>query len=290
MAAPLRLPVPFMLLPLFLSLAPTPPVEHGVQQSRAYRILVVNDDGIESAGLTALVKELSVVAEVVVCAPEGNRSGSSHSISVLSEPLTVVERNIDGATYACAVSGTPADAANFGILKLGAEKPFDLVVSGINAGSNVGNVAHYSGTIGAAMEAAYRGVPAIAVSQSSRSRDYSLAARFTARFVGELRKHGPAAGIVYSINVPAAIDEAKRSAAPARMGGSYLGVSGYTETKAEDGKAVYRAVVRRNSTAAPDSDTYAFQRGRITITPLRFDWTDEGVLGKLRSWRLELPE
>ena len=141
-----------------------------------FRILVTNDDGIETAGIHTLAESLrSVADEVVVVAPDGNRSGSSQAIS--GEPLVVREFWDGSRSLGYGVSGFPADAVRFGLIELGGDQGFDLVVSGINVGSNVGNVSHLSGTVGAAMEAIFQGVPAIAVSQEAGDTNYTLAAR-----------------------------------------------------------------------------------------------------------------
>ena len=147
-----------------------------------WRILVTNDDGIKSPGLMELVKALSENHDVVVCAPDANRSGASQSVPHLNKPMTVKEVKVVGASQAVAVSGSPADAVCYAVVVLGKDRPFDLVVSGINSSANVGDQSHSSGTVGAAMEGVYRGIPSIAVSQGGRSRDYSFSTGFAARF------------------------------------------------------------------------------------------------------------
>ena len=250
------------------------------------RILVTNDDGIGTKALAQLVVALAEEAEVVVCAPDSNRSGSSQSVAAWTTPMTVREGAVEGASLAVAVGGNPADAVSYGILELGKEKPFDLVISGINTGANVGDVSHYSGTVGAAMEAAYRGVPAIAVSQGGRSRDYALSADFTARFVDQLREHGTQAGLVYSINVPASAAENIQGVAVRPMGGSYLVTQGWSERETEDGETGAVARLAWVQEAPEGSDTAAFNAGYITVTPLKFDWTDREALADLDGWKL----
>ncbi|MCH7602377.1 MAG: hypothetical protein IIB54_06395 [Planctomycetes bacterium] len=136
--------------------------QENAQSAIRPRILVANDDGIAAPGLHALVRELSSFADIVVVAPENNRSGSSHSLSLYRAEMTLTRTDIEGALEAYAVNGSPADAVNIGLLHVGREKPFDLVVTGINHGANVGVTAHISGTVGSAMEAALNGVPATA--------------------------------------------------------------------------------------------------------------------------------
>ena len=116
--------------------------------------------------------------EVVVSAPDVNQSGSSQS-SIGS--ITVDNFEQDGRFFGYAVHGRPADAVRFGIKELGKDQPFDIVVSGINRGANVGNVSHLSGTVGAAMEGLYHGLPAIAVSEDPNSENTAITAKFTCR-------------------------------------------------------------------------------------------------------------
>ncbi len=250
--------------------------------SGPYRILVTNDDGLDSPALAALVVELSRLGEVTVCAPDGNRSGSSHSVSSLKGPLLAEPRQIDGATAAYAVSGTPADAVHLAVVAI-ESRPFDLVISGINRGANVGNIAHYSGTVGAAMEGALFGIPSIAISQE-KGADSALSARFAATFVQQLRQHGARPGVVYSINVPAQASE-RRHAAAGRMDGAFFEVTSYQESERGSARA-FEAVTKSNNTAPAGSDTALYLAGNISVTPLRIDWTHEAALRDLASWNL----
>jgi len=156
------------------------------ETQQRFRILVTNDDGIETAGIQTLAESLRSVADEVVVAPDGNRSGTSHATS--GAPLVVREFRDGSRSLGYGVSGFPADAVRFGLIELGGDHGFDLVVSGINVGANVGNVSHLSGTVGAAMEAIYQGVPAIAVSQEAADTDYALAAAFVTRLVEQLER------------------------------------------------------------------------------------------------------
>src|SRR5690606_32640490 len=116
-------------------------------------ILVSNDDGVQSEGIAALAAELSTFADVVVVAPDDNESGASHRSVIRTQITTLSRVERDGQFFGYSVNASPADAVKFGLLHFGAERPFDLVVSGINNGANVGQIAHTSGTVGAAMEA-----------------------------------------------------------------------------------------------------------------------------------------
>jgi 5'-nucleotidase len=255
--------------------------------ARYGRILVVNDDGIDSGGLAALVRELAKDAEVWVSAPEGNRSGASLSSDGWGKPMSLAEHTIAGAERACAVGGKPVDATHFGLFGMLPDgKAFDLVVSGINHGANVGTLSHYSGTVGAAMAAAHLGLPAVAVSQHHELPDYDFAARFAARFVALLREKGARTGVVYSINVPKGTADAIEGVVPARMGGDPFAVSKYVEHEDADGEKTCRGVIAPGGAPPAGSDTAAFQAGAITVTPLSFDWTDEAALAELAGWGL----
>ncbi len=250
-------------------------------QQVSLRILVTNDDGYESPGLTALVGELATLGEVVVAAPSANRSGSSHSYGSTGEPIAARRVEIAGATEAWSVDATPAVATAFGLAGPSAARGFDLVVSGINRGANVGEISHLSGTVGAAMEAIYRGVPGIAVSQDATSTDFGAAARFTAALVRRLSSVGFPPGTVLSINVPAQATRGDAEAVAVPMGGSYFVVDAFT---AVEGTDHYRLSPRLVSEAPPGSDTEAYLAGKITVTPLGFDWTDRELLARAEEW------
>lgn len=271
---PIFLPLLAILLPGFAFAAPPTDL----------RILVTNDDGYKSAGLTALVAELAKIGTVVVSAPLKNRSGASHAIEIAA-PISVKEVPIEGAQKAYAVDASPATAASWGITALGAERPIDVLVSGINRGANVGNVAHYSGTVGAAMEGVYRGIPSLAVSQDAAAGDYTVAARYTARLLRALHKRGFLDGIVLSINVPlTAITGHNAEVVAAPMGGSYLDLGRYTRLSEDGADSVWQADPGRAQEAPAGTDTADYLGGRITVTPLRFDWTDPDALAGLRAW------
>jgi 5'-nucleotidase len=252
--------------------------------AQTYRILLSNDDGIESPLLATLKQELEALpgVEVVVSAPHENQSGSSHS-SAGSE-FDVERYAKDSQFFGYAVHGSPADSVRFGVIMLGQEQPFDLVVSGINLGSNVGDVSHLSGTVGAAMEGQYLGLPSLAVSQEVRDVDTEASARFAARVVERFRREGAPKGAVLSINIPGGELKGVRVR---RMGDSYLQTSGYTLlSENSDTRRYERQRVIIQSTDS-STDTYAYQQGYITITPLKFDWTDHDLISEVESWNLQ---
>src|SRR6266568_6275603 len=161
------------------------------------RILITNDDGINAKGLKVLEQVLKSVGDVVVVAPDSERSATSQAITI-NAPLRV--HVLDDHHYA--VSGTPADAIILALHQILKEKP-DLVVSGINPGGNLGENLIYSGTVAGAMEATLHGVPAIAVSLASRKHlDFSGAAAFAVQIAAKVLEEGLPSGVLLNVNVP----------------------------------------------------------------------------------------
>ncbi len=176
-------------------------------ESVEMRVLLTNDDGIGAEGLHALRRALAELAgiETHVIVPDSNRSATARSITTRS-PLSVEEVRLDDGGVAYATDGTPVDCVRFGDLGLVGERP-DLIVSGINHGSNLGDDITYSGTVAAALEGIVLGIPAIAISQQStaremsflagRSFDFAISARFGAQLVAApgrraaARSHAP---------------------------------------------------------------------------------------------------
>jgi len=250
-----------------------------------YRVLITNDDGISSPLIKTLSEEIGKLpnVEVIISAPAENQSGSSHSTD--GRLLTVEKVEKEGQPFGYAVSGRPADAVRFGLRVLGKETPFDLVISGINRGSNVGKLAHLSGTVGAAMEALYHGVPAIAVSQEVRGVNTEASAQFVAQIVSKYQKDGAPKGVVISINIPAG--ELKGiSINP--MGDAYLDMGNYVLKSDSGNTSTYQQRLALAKAEDTNSDTYAYQQGYITLTPLKFDWTAHELLDSMAEWDLKI--
>ncbi|MEC7080465.1 MAG: 5'/3'-nucleotidase SurE [Pseudomonadota bacterium] len=254
--------------------------------SQDYRILVTNDDGIESPLLHNLVANLASLSrvEIVVAAPDQNQSGSSQSS--VGGPLSVEKVRIEGATEAYSISGRPADAVRFAVVQLQNPNKFDLVISGVNRGANVGNVSHLSGTVGAAMEGVYHGLPAIAVSQEVTGVDADTSARFILQLVERYRSFGAPQGVVMAVNIPRG---EPKGVAVRSMGDSYLKTESYGPRRDSEGGSFFepeRTIVQSTNDS---TDTYAYQNGFITITPLDFDWTAYSMIEDIETWGLSLP-
>ena len=165
----------------------------------AMQILLANDDGIHSPGLRAIQKPLLGLGNVEVVAPAQEQGGVGHSVTYRS-PLQVEETFIQGKHWGWAVHGSPADCVKLGILELSSKRP-DLIVSGINSGSNYGINVLYSGTVAAAIEGAFFGIPSIAISQSiDCPPDYEKTAVRAVSIINRLLSELPEAGLLWSIN------------------------------------------------------------------------------------------
>src|SRR5207253_7763559 len=166
------------------------------------RILLTNDDGIHAPGLRAMRKELQHLGEVIVVAPAGEQSAVGHSVTLLT-PLIIQEISDAGEFVGWAVEGRPADCVKLALLELLPEPP-DLIVSGMNAGSNAGINVLYSGTVAAAIEGAFFQRPSIAVSleYTKPKLDFPRAAALARRVIEQIMARRPPAGTLFNVNIP----------------------------------------------------------------------------------------
>jgi len=254
------------------------------------RILLTNDDGIYAPGLQALRRELLRLGDVTVVAPAGEQSAVGHSITLLT-PLIVQEVLDDaGKPMGWAVEGRPADCVKLALLELLPEPP-DLVVSGLNAGSNAGINVLYSGTVAAAIEGAFFQRTSVAVSLEYRKPkplDFRRAAEMAVSVIEQILQHQPAEGALFNINIPS---PEKWPVRGVRV--SPQNVAPYTETY--DRRVDPRGRIYFWSgpdfgcpEPHPDTDVTALAEGCITVTPLQFNLTDAVVLGKMKSWQWKI--
>ncbi len=259
------------------------------------RVLLTNDDGIEAEGLQALRRALLALpsVELAVIAPDGNRSAMARSITT-RRPLWVQEVDFEDGTVGYATDGTPVDCVRLANLGLVEGFRAELVVSGINHGSNLGDDITYSGTVAAALEAIVVGLPGIAVSQQSVSReldfragtgfDFDVAASFTARLVAELENVPLPAGTLLNINVPGASPE---GVSVARLGKRVYRDELALVDESAGGRRLYRIYgdvsFERDET---ETDLAAVADGLIAVTPIHFDLTDRDGLDALARYDL----
>lgn len=240
------------------------------------RILVTNDDGIHADGLKALEKSLLPLGEVIVIAPDSERSATSQSITIHA-PLRV--HKYDDRHYS--VSGTPADSVIIALHQVLKEKPA-LVVSGINPGANLGENVIYSGTVAAALEATLHGVPAIAVSFASRKNlDFQASAAFACQLAAKVLAEGLPAGVMLNVNVPRG---EVRGVRVTRQSGK-ITQNIIFEKKDPRGRPYYwQDETVDFDNVEPDSDYAAIIAHEISITPLQVDRTDYESLSRLSQW------
>jgi 5'-nucleotidase len=237
------------------------------------RILLTNDDGIGSAGLAALAGALGELGALAVAAPSGERSGASHSISV-RRPVACEEV----APRRWSVDGTPADAVIIALHKL-LDGPPDLVVSGINLGANIGQNIHYSGTVGAALEATVNRIPAFALSIATRNPecDWAPAARLGRELAQLLLEEKLPEGILLNVNVPPGWNGSVRFARQSET----VTRNVLREEPGPRGPMFWLQEVQPMEAHAPDSDYAALLDGAAAITPLYAHRTHVGSLNHL---------
>ncbi len=249
-------------------------------------ILVSNDDGIFSDGIGALIKELQTIAVVTVVAPETQQSAVGHAITV-HRPLRVREVEKDGKFFGYAVDGTPADCVKLAIRHLMPVKP-DLVVSGINHGSNTAISVIYSGTVSAATEGTILGIPSFAVSLTSfeSNVDYSYAAKFSRRFALQVIEKGLPNGTMLNVNIPPLSENEIQGIAITRQGKSVW--NDEFEARRDPGNRQYfwlkGELVELDE--EEDIDQRAILNNKISVTPIQFDLTDYKMIEQLKGWKI----
>lgn len=247
------------------------------------RILVTNDDGIESRGILALKRALDPIGDVTVVAPDVNQSAVGHQ-KTLMRPLRVRERTLADGSTGYSIDGSPTDCVSLAFLGFFDDR-FDLVASGINYGANLGDDITYSGTVSAAMEAVINSCPAFAISQEYVEEvDFSLAAVAAAVVARNILEHGLKRGELISVNVPAVSIEDCEGVEVTRVG-----------------RRVYQdELIRRldprglpyywiggpppSGISVPGTDFNAVVNRRVSVTPIHLDLTGRRLLRQLPTW------
>ena len=246
-------------------------------------ILITNDDGIYAPGLEALYKHLTARHNVAVIAPDREQSAIGHAIT-LNEPLRANKVSINGAFQGYAVSGTPADCIKMGVLEILDSKP-DMVISGINPGANVGVNINYSGTVAAAKEATLYGILAMAVSIHSRNvQYYDEAAIFIEKLAEQLFISRLPFGTFLNVNIP---NRPLKEIAGIRI--SRLDLEFFPEfidKRLDPRKRTYywQGCDSLPAGKSTDIDGSALCEDFISITPIKCDQTDYGVLEDMKGW------
>ena len=252
------------------------------------RILVTNDDGIESRGLLALKQSLDPLGDVYVLAPETNQSAVGHTKTFM-RPLRVRERTLADGTMGYSVDGSPTDAVSLALLGY-FDIGFDLIASGINYGANLGDDITYSGTVSAAMEAVLSAVPAFAISQEYYEHpDFTLASQISYVAAVNILENGLAPGELININVPAISADELEGVEVTRMGKRV-----YQDELIErlDPRGIpyyWIGGPPPSGLAEPGTDFHAVVNKRIAITPIQLDLTARRMLKRLGTWTWTLP-
>jgi len=245
------------------------------------RILLSNDDGYRAEGLETLAGALRAFAAVTVVAPDRNRSGASNSLT-LDSPLRIRH----DAPGVIAVDGTPTDCVHLAITGLLDESP-DMVVSGVNAGANLGDDVLYSGTVAAAMEGRFLGFPAVAVSLvlgSSGSHHYPSAARFTCDLVKRLGTHPLPADTILNVNVPDLPWEQIQGVEATRLGHRHRSEPVLKDSDPRGRLIYWVGPPGAEQDAGPGTDFDALRRRCISVTPIQVDLTRHTALDNLSQW------
>lgn len=242
-------------------------------------ILLSNDDGYQAPGLAALARTMGEVARVTVVAPDRDRSGASNSLT-LEQPL----RARPQPNGFISVEGTPTDCVHLAITGLLDKEP-DMVVSGINAGANMGDDVLYSGTVAAATEGRFLGLPAIAVSLTSHTPShFDTAARVARELVLRLQGSPLPADSILNVNVPDVPYERLRGWRATRLGHRH---KAEPAVRAQDprGRDIYWVgPAGPEADAGPGTDFHAVREGFVSITPLQVDLTRHAALPELADW------
>lgn len=250
------------------------------------RILVTNDDGVESDGLIVLAEALRALGEVTVVAPEGDRSGVSHSITIRHTVTAIPVEGRTVPTFAC--SGTPADCVVLGAFELCGGKP-DVVVSGINRGANLGDDTNYSGTVAGAMEGVMVGAQAIAVSLAAtwpkvdNLHRWETAASIACELTAELARKPLPPPRLLNVNVPNVARDQLRGILYTAQGRKRYHDRVARESR--DGKSGYYWIwgTFDKSQIGQGTDLEALEQGYASVTPMSADRTDYETLDRLRA-------
>lgn len=247
------------------------------------RILVSNDDGIHAPGIRALAAAMVDLGEVIVVAPDSERSAVGHAIT-LTDPIKTRMVREPGGFTGHAIGGTPADSVKLAVCAL-LETPPDLVVSGINLGPNAGIAVIYSGTVSAATEGTILGIPSMAVSLNTfRDPNWDTAARVAREMAERLVRDPLPKGVLLNVNVPNVPYGDLKGTAVTRMAASRF-VETFHKRSDPRGAIYYWMDGYLEPEGDPEgTDLHAVAQGYVSLTPIHFDLTHEGGLRHLERW------
>ena len=248
-------------------------------------ILIVNDDSIFSEGIKALWEAMTEIGETTVVAPKSENSGVGQAITI-SRPLQCEEINLACGLSGFAVNGTPADSVKFAVSVVMDKKP-DIIVSGINAGSNVGQSILYSGTVSAAREGSFRGISSIAISLDGENEfDYSGAKIASIDIVRSVLKYGLPKDTLLNVTVPNIPKDKFKGYRVTKQGSMYF-TDEFEKIENTRGASYYWLTAKHNdSDNSIDYDRVAVKNGYISITPVHSVQTNYDFLSELSEWEI----
>jgi 5'-nucleotidase len=252
------------------------------------QIFLTNDDGIYAPGLAAMERALRHLGDVCVVAPAVEQSGVGHSITFLS-PLMAKEVFDGERRRGWAVEGSPADCVKLGLAEFCPRRP-DLLVSGLNGGLNLGINVLYSGTVAGATEGAICGIPSVAVSlEYDEHARFDAAASIAVRLIQQIIQRGDVGEHpLYNINIPTVALEGPAEVRVVRMA-AVPWAAEFDRRVDPKGRRYYWATGTPTITPGTEmTDLDAWQRGFVTVTPLRIDRTETGMLMRMKEWKLTL--
>ncbi|MBJ7539650.1 5'/3'-nucleotidase SurE [Marinomonas transparens] len=241
------------------------------------RILIANDDGIDAIGIQTLARYLEEEYEILVVAPDRNRSGASNSLT-LTRPLQPTKV----AEHQYRVDGTPTDCVNLALSGV-IDGPVDVVVSGINHGPNLGDDVIYSGTVAAAMEARHLGRPALAVSLVG-DQHFDTAARVVIQLLKDSHTLTLPAGILLNINVPDVPYAALKGLQVTRLGYRHQAQSPISAQHPRGVPSFWIGALSAPHDASPGTDFSAIEAGYVSVTPIHTDMTCHDAKTPLETW------
>jgi|SRR3990167_1077163 len=243
------------------------------------RVLISNDDGVYAKGIVALADAISKIAHVEVVAPDRNRSGASNSLT-LNAPLHL--RKLDNGFVS--VEGTPTDCVHVAITGLLETMP-DMVISGINHGANMGDDVWYSGTIAAAMEGRFLGLPAIAISLASeQAKHYETAAIVARDLVLHLLEETLPPATILNVNVPDVAYEELQGFEVTRLGTRHCAAPTIKQKDPRGHTIYWVGPAGKEQDAGSGTDFYAIRQNKVSVTPLRMDLTHYEAFDNLTDW------
>ena len=246
-------------------------------------ILISNDDGIHAPGITALADEIKKIGDVVIVSPDKQQSAVGHAIT-MNSPLRVQKVDKHGAFFGYAVDGTPADAVKLAVRSLLPHPP-DLVISGINHGSNTAISVIYSGTVSAATEGTILGIPSFAISLTTYGEaDFTYAAAFARKLALKIVEKGLPKGTLLNVNVPAVEAMDIKGVVITKQGKSVWNDEFESRRDPNDREYFWLKGDLLELDHDDDIDQRAILNNKVSITPIHYDLTDYATFEAMKKW------